>query len=374
MFKQPKKKILIVSRSFYPQNSPRSFRTTELAKELGRQGHLVKVLTPFHSDHIEFGQKHNLEINDMGKVKWKNFDLKGKRVSILLKRIINRISGLLFEYPNIELMGLVKKALKNESGYDLLISIAVPYPVHWGVAVVWNNKKKENNPAKVWVADCGDPYFGRENDSFKVPFYWGWVEKWFMRKTDYVSVPTDTAYLGYFKEFHHKIKVIPQGFKFEDYQFYQMPRQNDFPTFAFAGLFIPGRRDPTAFSLFLLETNRNFRFHIYTKNSALIDSFIKRAPEKFILHSFIPRMELLEKLHHEVDFVVNFENVGVRQTPSKLIDYMLINKPIISVKSFDLNKENILRFLDKDYSGALKINHPEQYRVENVAAAFLALS
>jgi len=32
-------KILIVSNAFYPEISPRSFRTTELAKELSRQGH-----------------------------------------------------------------------------------------------------------------------------------------------------------------------------------------------------------------------------------------------------------------------------------------------------------------------------------------------
>ena len=32
------KRILIVAFSFYPIISPRSFRTTELAKELARQG------------------------------------------------------------------------------------------------------------------------------------------------------------------------------------------------------------------------------------------------------------------------------------------------------------------------------------------------
>ena len=35
----PKKRILIVSRSFYPDNSPRAFRTAELSKEFARQGH-----------------------------------------------------------------------------------------------------------------------------------------------------------------------------------------------------------------------------------------------------------------------------------------------------------------------------------------------
>jgi hypothetical protein len=36
--------ILIISGSFYPINSPRSHRTTELAKELSRQGHDIKVI------------------------------------------------------------------------------------------------------------------------------------------------------------------------------------------------------------------------------------------------------------------------------------------------------------------------------------------
>ena len=40
------KRILIVGRTFFPEQSPRSFRTTELAKEFARQGHQVEVLLP----------------------------------------------------------------------------------------------------------------------------------------------------------------------------------------------------------------------------------------------------------------------------------------------------------------------------------------
>lgn len=39
------KKILIVTNGYYPKNSPRSFRATEFAKELHRQGHQVTVIT-----------------------------------------------------------------------------------------------------------------------------------------------------------------------------------------------------------------------------------------------------------------------------------------------------------------------------------------
>ena len=53
----PKKRILIVSRSFYPDNSPRAFRTTELSKEFARQGHHVTVITPRVKEHREFEQE-----------------------------------------------------------------------------------------------------------------------------------------------------------------------------------------------------------------------------------------------------------------------------------------------------------------------------
>ena len=39
------KKILVVSSAFYPENSPRSFRTTELVKELARQGKLETLVS-----------------------------------------------------------------------------------------------------------------------------------------------------------------------------------------------------------------------------------------------------------------------------------------------------------------------------------------
>jgi H2-forming N5,N10-methylenetetrahydromethanopterin dehydrogenase-like enzyme len=54
------KKNLIISRSFYPINSPRSFRSTELAKELARNGHDIIVLTPKKEVHDSFEKEHNL--------------------------------------------------------------------------------------------------------------------------------------------------------------------------------------------------------------------------------------------------------------------------------------------------------------------------
>ncbi len=252
-----KKKILIVCHGFYPENSPRANRASELVKEFALQGHSVVVLTPKRPEHIAFEKEHQVQIKDLGKPKWKVPNFGSSKPGYLLTRMGVRFMQLFMEYPAIELMFKVKKALRMESGYDMLISIAVPYPIHWGVAKVW---EKQQSIAKTWVADCGDPYMGCETDSFQKFFYFKYIEKWFMRKADYISIPVESARSGYYDEFQGKIKIIPQGFKFDLIEGSDKPVRNDIPTFAYAGGFIPNIRDPRPFLDYLVTLDHNFKF------------------------------------------------------------------------------------------------------------------
>jgi hypothetical protein len=361
------KKILLVCNAFYPENSPRSFRATELAKELARQGHHVTVITHPRTGVETFCQKNGITFKSLGDLTWPEPKVKGTGVIRLFWRIIVRLSALLFEYPKIQLVFLVKKALKNESGYDALISVAVPYSIHWGVASVWSN-----NMASVWIADCGDPYMGQENDSFKPLFYFGWVEKWFCKKVDYLTVPTEKSIGGYYTEFHPKIKVIPQGFRFEDVQLYEGEKDSSKIVFGYAGMFIPGRRDPSEFLDYInnLELDKPFEFHVYTTTPQFVIPFIKNS--KIILKEIVPREKLLFELS-KMNFVVNFENVGNTQTPSKLIDYLIVDKPVLSIKYGRLNVAVVAAFLKNDYTSQMVLPDKNNYRIENVAAKFVAL-
>lgn len=366
-----RKKILIVSASFFPENSPRSFRTTELAKEFARMGHRVKVITPLIKEvHKDFESEYRLEIKDLGRRRFPSIESKGKGLARLARRLISRSMMLLFEYPGIELLWMVKRALRIEAGYDLLISVAVPYPVHWGVASIRSDKHRI---ATVWVADCGDPYVGRENDTFRVPFYFKYVEKWFMRKADYVAVPTQGAVEAYFPEFHKKIKVIPQGFKFSDYNIVRQISKNPCPTFAYAGMFIPGRRDPSEFINYLMDQETDYRFHIYTKTPNHVPEVRLKDSEKILLHKPIPREELLQSLN-QMDFLVNFDNIGNKQTPSKLIDYLILGKPVLSIRTGHLDISLVNEFLNGDYRRGMVMPDSDQYRIENVCGKFLELS
>ncbi len=365
------KKILVVSNGFYPEISPRSFRASELAKELARQGHEVTVCTHFREGLEAFAVQHNFKAIDLGKLTWPRPIVKGSGIPLLIRRILARFSMLLFEYPAIQLVWLIKKALKNEKGYDALISVAVPYPIHWGVALVWSRK---NPIAKTWIADCGDPYMGQENDTFKPPFYFGWVEKWFSRKANFITVPTQNSIPGYYPEFHHKIKVIPQGFRFEDVALHQGILNQDKIIFGYAGMFIPGRRDPSEFLNYLnsLEDSFQFEFHIYTTTPQFVAPFIDASSGRIKLQPIVPREKLLYNLS-KMHFVVNFENVGQTQTPSKLIDYLIIDKPVLSVTFGNLQPEIFLNFFKGNYEKKMVLPEKDNYRIENVVTQFIAL-
>ena len=367
-----KKKILIVSRSFYPMNSPRAFRTTELLKEFARQGHDVTLITTKNEEvHSEFERKYGVTIKDLGQLKFPPVNLNGSTKSWrLIKRAVRR--GLLqfFEYPDIELIWKVKKALKKESSYDLLISIAVPHPVHWGVSLA---RSRENPIAGTWAADCGDPYMGLTLDSFRKLFYFKHIEKYFCRKADYITVPFEGAREGYYPEFHEKIKIIPQGFNFREVEIDQdMYQPNPVPTFAYAGGLVPGGRDPKKFLSYLVQQNRDYHFILYTKSRGLVEPWLSKGKGKIEIRDYIPRKELLKVLS-QMDFLVNFDNETPLQMPSKLIDYYLTGRPVLSVGSREVNPDLIDQFLEGNFENQFQYENINQYRIGTVCNNFLML-
>ena len=353
-------------------NSPRSFRTTELVKEFARQGHAVTLLTPFmKEEHSVFSREHGVQIKDLGGPRLRRFSLSGNRVSVFAKRVVNRGLNLFFEYPDIEWMFRVKKALRNEKGYDLMITVAAPHSVHWGAALA---RRKKNPVAGTWVADCGDPFMGTVLDTFSKLFYFKTLEKLFCRRADFITVPVESAKEGYYPEFREKIRVIPQGFDFNEIDIDPRAYQkSEIPTFAYAGSLIPGGRDPSEFLSYLVSLEREFKFILYTKNRALVEPFLKRAEGRVEVRDYIPRDELLKNLSG-MDFLVNFENSTALQQPSKLIDYYLTGRPVLSVGSRNLNTAVVNRFMEGDYNSGLKFDDVDQYRIENVCSRFLELA
>lgn len=359
-------KILIIAGSFYPVNEPRSFRTTELAKELSKKGHEITVMAPLKKGYQEIRRDYNLKFKPVDVNQPTQADSK---FIYYAKRILD----LLVECENLPLARKVSRELKVSSGYDAIISIAQPHIIHWTVGLHWN-KNGKNEIAKVWIADCGDPYALRKNEPF-IPFWFKWIEKWWMRKSNYITVPTNKSYLGYFPEFHKKLKVIPQGFNFEDYKNFKRKTLNpsEPPVFVYGGTFIPEARDPRPFCDYLISQSKEYKFYIFTGNDILVKKYEAKSFGKIIVNGLIPRDELLKFISANADFVVNFSNSWVQQTPSKLIDYGILKKPILDVKPGKLDKTVLEEFLSYDYKNSFRIDDLNQFRIENVASKFIDL-
>lgn len=369
-----KKKILVVSASFYPKNSPRSFRTTELVKELYRQGHEVVVSIPDTGfDYSDFLKETPVTLTFYGSLSYRSINIQGHGPINKIRRIFRRIIGLLLEYPAIEHMFKIARYLRKESGYDMLISVAVPFPVHWGVA---RARSRKHPIARIWVADCGDPYMKATTDRFRKPFYFKYVEKWFCRKADYISVPIESMKNWFYKEFHSRMVVIPQGFDTSKVRVAEKV-DNPVPTFAFAGAVIPGIRDFDLFFAFLRKVDTPFTFIVYSEQSDYYAPYKAQFGERLEVRGYIPRLELLYELS-KCDFVVNVDTIYDCQkltaaSPSKLIDYAFTGRPILNICSNSIDETKVQQFLAGDYQGRRQVD-TELYKIENVTEKFLQLA
>lgn len=369
-----KRSILLVSSAFYPEISPRSFRATELAKEFCRQGHKVVVISKYRDfDYTELLNKYPVTLKMWRKPLFPAIpDLRRKPFSTI-SRVISRVLSLLFEYPGIEEMLRVKMMLKQESGYDLLISFAVPFPIHWGVAWSWSEKHRI---AQTWIADCGDPYMFARLDSFRKPFYFKFPEVSFCRKCDYIIVPFKAMKSQFYPQFINKIRVIPQGVNFDEIKLYDSPVKNNMPVFIFAGSVIPGKRDLSLFIDFLATLPDDFLFIVYTNKKEWLNAYRKKLGNKLEIHGYIDRLSLIYEMS-KADFLVNVDTVmdtqlNTEAIPSKLIDYALADRPILNINSAHFNKEMVLKFLNKDYSDQRLINKSD-YNIKRVSLQFLDL-
>lgn len=363
-------KIVIISQHLFPIQTPRAYRTTELAKEFGKRGYEVIIYAVLGKyNYSDFEKKSDVKVKNIP-IKWqiKPYSSDGNKIHFIDK-VIGRLFNKLFEFPNIEFMFCVPKILKKEKDVDLLISIAVPHQIHWGCA-----KSKIKNPnsfPKKWIADCGDPFMknGLVKEHYK---YFEKYERIFCEQCDYITVPIEEAKGAYYEEYRNKIKVIPQGFDF-DLSVQEINVNNDIINFLYAGTFFKDNRHPEIFLKFIDSLNIDFRFHVFTKFEEIIRQYKPLLKEKLIIHNPIDRKNLVEFMK-KMDFLLNLENVNrPGQLPSKLIDYAIAKRPILSINPVEINKNLIMEFFEGNYKNQLKISNIEQYYIKNVADKFLSL-
>ena len=361
-------KIIIISRETWPHQGPRAFRTAELSEELVRQGHDVTVYAvPADSTYDSYTEatgvrfcpiRMNNPMNRDGKEsRYNNWD----RIAYhLLKRIA--------DYPLLEFKYRVRDVLIKESDIDLLITIAAPHEIHFGAAAA--KKDHPSGFAKCWIADCGDPFM--LNPYQKPMFYFSREEKKWCRLVDYITVPAEQSVKGYYPEFHHKIHIIPQGFNFHKTPI-DSYSPNQVPTFAYAGQFYPGLRDPSQFLDYLATLDEDFRC-IFFMRGDVPQKYHDLLKEKLVIHNNWSRKDIIFELS-KMDFLINIPNKGSNvQVPSKLIDYAIANRPVINIETEFSQQDAFAKFLHGDYSDKVVLPDLATYDIERVAGQFVELA
>lgn len=363
-------KIVILGSLVYPYISPRSMRATELAKYFASIGHdvsLYGILGKFN--YSEFSQQTGVKVKDY-QMRWADMNSDKTDLRDFKLKVLCKLFGRYLEFPDVEYMWKIPSVLKREKDIDLLITIAVPFPIHWGAARAKVLLKSEF--PKVWISDCGDPYMGNNVNSH--PFYFKYLEKFWGKQTDYITIPIEESRGAYYPEVRKKIKVIPQGFDFTNMNIDKSFKGNTVPTFAYAGAVYQGYRDPSKFLEYLCSLSCDFKFVVYTSTPQYYESYKARLKDKLEIKKYIPRNELLFQLSR-MDFLVNLLNGSKMQSPSKLIDYFLVNRPILDVSSAftDTECENFTQFLIKNYDSTHENTDIQQYDIINVGNSFLNL-
>lgn len=375
------KKILIVSDACYPELTPRAFRTTELASELAREGYHVTLLIPNRQVFLECPlQQEGLKIiyadTPVEHAGGNSVARRNRSIRKLVPRFAQRI--ILYFYCH-ELFakynpGIYRRLMQLQEPFDAILSIAYPVAIHRAVTQALH--KNPHLAGAVRIAEFSDPPFRGDVASSVFPAYNLFLKQW-DKVFDYFTIPVKKALPCYTPYIDPKrIRIIPQGF---DLDAIRIPPYvpNPKPTFAYAGRFYTQIRDPEFFFEFLKGVESDFQFELYInylepRFAEMIRDAQQYVHGKIILHDALPRETLIQRLA-TADFLINFDNTTAHATPSKLIDYAMTHRPVLSFNERTFRPEAFTAALHGNYSAQTELPDLSQYDIRNIAAQFLEL-
>lgn len=385
-------RILVTSYFFHPEGTPRATRTFELVREFARRGHEVEAYVPdYPAEYSDLEARWGFRVRKVPSGFFLNAGDKApdspaaralSRPSTLKRRLYRAYhwatGGRQVEYARTLYRALKEDFGRDAGRFDLVLSIGLPFAVHLGTAAWLRGAGDRSGTGRpTAAADYGDPYYYDPME--RKLFLHRPLEARVLKAFDYVTIPHNrirdcfTPYRGV----EPKLRIIPQGFDLEGVE--RLPyRPHAAPEFAYAGVFYPGHGDPSELLTALAASDREFRFVVYTdirpgsESMACLAPHRDRLGDRLELRARIPRAELIRELS-AMDFLVSIDWPGVLHT--KLIDYRLAGRPILSYEPGRFEAGVLEEFLSGDYrrdfSGAIDLS---AYDIRTVAGRFLDLA
>ncbi len=356
-------KVLLISYSFTPAQNPRAYRWTSIARHWAAQGYEVDVVCGPLAPPPGTGSINGVRIH---RVPWSG--LSGLRDKVKAAGVKVHLDGAPFGQAGArrwlaELsLGLWKAlswpdyaclwywnararalALADDLHPDLMISSSLPFTGHLaGLAV------KARHPGLPWVVDIGDPLsFGDGEPANNVALY-AWlntrVERKVFAAANAISVTTQgtaARYREIFPASSSKLSVVPPLLS-EAFS----PSQSDAPSapandrvdMVFVGtLYGSLRRPDSLLRLFVkLMAHRGgerLDLHFYGNLASCASSFEPYRHllgRRIYLHGLVPQPQALAAMRR-ASVLVNIGNATTYQLPSKVVEYLAMNRPILNL-------------------------------------------
>lgn len=387
-------KVLVISYDYYPDNSPNTYRWHNVLKVWASEGYEVYVVAAQkagfsqyqHIDgiHIHRTGKSWLEIiktrfkkNDQGKMDTSGQNLISKES--ILKKIYNNTFKL-FYFPDFAFLWrspgeLVAKGLIKKHNINNVITVSWPFTDH--VIGYRLRKKIEFN----WIADSIDPYYLSDavNNSFLYKSAKFRLEKKILSNASFITVLTNKLkekYMALYPEI--KDRIVINHNVFIPYKFKQCDNGKEGNTIklVFLGTLTPKTRSPKLLlqlmdKLSTLSTLSKIELHFYGDSSQCrleFELYSNLIGKCVFLHGLISKDEV-KQVGIEADVLVNIGNSNEYQEPSKILEYIYIEKPVLNICSIinDSSKEVLdnyplnFNFYANDLDNKLVIGELEKF-------------
>ena len=372
-------KVLVITYDFFPDNTPNTYRWHNILKKWDERGIEIFVISNKKNDFKESEIHDNLKIYRTSEFllgKYKNrFSNKleqkstnTNKFSIKFRKAIKfiyKISWSNIYWPDFAILWtfstykIAKKIIKDEQ-IDKLITVSWPFSTH---LIGYNLKKKFNYID--WLAETIDPFnfFNGANNKFIYNHLNLFAERKLFDYANHLTVTTDNIknkYITLYPEIEGKIHVIKNLFVPPIITNSNIINRNGNKLkLSFFGSLLIDVRTPDLVIKFFKKiiTNNNYKnieLHFFGEVNELIQNFepVKKFIGKNIfLHGLIPREQVKSEIEHS-DILINIGNKNEFQEPSKLIEYMFYEKPIINFTE-----------IINDTSNHLLKNYPKLFQV-----------
>jgi len=338
------KRILIIATHFYPEIVPRAIHLEGLVSGLCRQGYTVDLVLP------DRGFRKSKELSNLTLHFVRNTVATTRKE--LIRNIPHFFSGTLpiASFDRLAFNHILKHDLDKKT--DIVLTISWPFMSH-----IVGFKLKKRNPHLTWIAEYSDPITPkafaslypasppknklRETISLLPSLRLGFSEKRIFKKIDHVLLPIP-AMMKYFldtgmkQEQLHVISQLfadvatpaPHGYT------HLYPDKINLLLF---GMLHPQIRNPLVFLKAYkraTDDGKNLALHYFGEEQQML-AYLQTADLNAKTHNIyvnerLERNKLLDLICH-VDILLHLNNAGTNPRPSKVLDLIKSDKPILNM-------------------------------------------